>query len=277
MRFRLLLLPALFCTHFLLAQRGPASVQISTISIGQEFDFHSDVLNEDRILNVYLPQSYFGDSLKQYPVIYLLDGSMDEDFIHVSGLVQFGSFSWIKMLPESIVVGIANKDRERDFTYPTNIEKDKKDFSTSGGSARFIAFLEEEVQPLINNTFRIDTSSRSLIGQSLGGLLATEVLFEKPGLFDNYFIVSPSLWWDNGSLLNAPQPVFGGKKSIYLAVGNEEEIMVKQANALNEKLKQLNDPGMRLFFQYFEKQNHADVLHLAIYDGFEKMFRNKDK
>ena len=53
---------------------------------------------------------------------------MDEDFIHISGLVQFGSFSWIHMIPESIVVGIANADRKKRFTYPTNNKKTKKIF-----------------------------------------------------------------------------------------------------------------------------------------------------
>ena len=56
-----------------------------------------------------------------------MDGSKDEDFIHISGIVQFGSFSWINMLPESIVVGIANVDRKRDFTYPSSVEIDKKE------------------------------------------------------------------------------------------------------------------------------------------------------
>ena len=265
------------CAQPVFAQKGPSSVQIAPLSIGQELNFHSDILNEDRTLNIYLPQSYFGDSIKSYPVIFLLDGSMDEDFIHISGLVQFCSFSWINMIPESIVVGIGNVNRQRDFTYPTNVEEDKKLLRTWGSSARFISYLDEEVKPLVLNAFRTDTSSLSLIGQSLGGLLATEILFEKPDMFDNYFIVSPSLWWDNGSLLNAtPQP-FSRKKSVYIAVGNEGDIMVPKAQALHEKLLQWNNPGLRLFYQYLEDKNHGDALHLAIYDGFEKVFGKKEK
>ena len=87
---------------------------------------HSTVLGEDRTLNIYLPEGYHQDS--SYSVIYLLDGSADEDFIHVAGLVQFYNFPWVNVLPKSIVVGIANVDRRRDFTFPTAIEKDKKDF-----------------------------------------------------------------------------------------------------------------------------------------------------
>ena len=70
----------------------------------------------------------------------LLDGSKDEDFIHIAGIVQFGSFSWINMLPETIVVGIANVDRKRDFTYPSQNTLDQEEFPTSGKSAHFIQF-----------------------------------------------------------------------------------------------------------------------------------------
>ena len=83
--------------------------------IGEIVNIHSKELGENRTLNIYLPNGYHPDSLKRYPVIYLLDGSADEDFIHIAGLVQFGSFPWLNILPESIVVGIANVDRKRDF------------------------------------------------------------------------------------------------------------------------------------------------------------------
>ena len=86
----------------------------------------STILAEKRTLNIYLPEGYKNDDTTKYPVIYLLDGSADEDFIHIVGLVQFNSFEWINGVPKSIVVGIATVDRKRDFTFPTNIESDKK-------------------------------------------------------------------------------------------------------------------------------------------------------
>jgi hypothetical protein len=159
-----------------------------SFSIGEIVAYHSEILKEDRELNIYLPNSYQADSLKTYPVIYLLDGSKDEDFIHIAGLVQFGSFSWINMLPETIVVGISNIDRKRDFTYPSNNKQDNDELPTSGGSEKFINFIEQELQPYITKNYRT-AATKTLIGQSLGGLLATEILFKKPELFDNYKII----------------------------------------------------------------------------------------
>ncbi|WP_316930388.1 alpha/beta hydrolase [Formosa agariphila] len=128
-----------------------------------------------------------------YPEIYLLDESKDEDFIHTSGIVQFASFSWINMIPESIVVGIGNVDRKKDFTYPSQNKLDQKEFPTSGKSKSFIAFIQNEFQPFIDSTYST-TSTKIIIELSLGGLLATEILFKKPELFENYLIVNPSLW-----------------------------------------------------------------------------------
>jgi len=244
------------------------------LSIGEKIEFHSEILNENRILNIYLPNGYSKDSLKTYPIIYLLDGSLDEDFIHISGLVQFGSFSWINMIPESIVVGISNIDRKRDFTYPTNNEKDKIDFPTTGKSEDFINFIEKELQPVIEKNYNTD-SITTLIGQSLGGLLATEILFKKPDLFDNYIIVSPSLWWDDESLLKYTPTLYTSKKSIFIGFGKEGQIMERTAKELYDKLKLLKNENTTLNFEFFENQNHGDALHLAVYTAFEKIFKKE--
>ncbi len=91
-------------------------------------EIESSQLAEKRTLNIYLPEGYKENDTTRYPVIYLLDGSADEDFIHVVGLVQFNTFPWINRIPKSIVVGIANVDRRRDFTYPTNRRKKRSVF-----------------------------------------------------------------------------------------------------------------------------------------------------
>ena len=249
-------------------------IQKKPLVIGEKITFQSTILKEARTLNIYLPESYSKETTKKYPVIYLLDGSIDEDFIHIAGLVQFGSFSWINMIPETIVVGISNVDRKHDFTYPTTNKKDKKEFPTTGGSEQFIQFLEKEVQATINKNYRT-TNTKTLIGQSLGGLLATEILFKKPALFDNYIIVSPSLWWDDESLLDFTSIPFQQQKSIYIAVGEEGPTMKRVANELYTKLNVENKKKYTLHFQFLEAQDHGDALHLAAYGAFEAIFKPK--
>ena len=254
-----------------------AFAQTSTITreplvIGVNVEIFSEALNENRALNIYLPPSYHKDSADKFPVIYLLDGGMDEDFLHITGLAQFASFPWIQMIPESIVVGIVNVDRQRDFTFPTTNKKDKIDIPSSGQSQKFIQFLLEELQPFISEKYS-NHPSKTLIGQSLGGLLASEVLFQKPNSFTNYVIVSPSLWWDDESFLQREIHFANNSPSIFIAVGKEGEVMKRTAKVLAEKLQNSVQENDAIFFEFLEKQDHGDALHLAVYHAFEKFSR----
>ena len=246
---------------------------MNDLNIGKRIEIKSNILKENRVLNIYLPQSYETDSSKAYPVIYLLDGSKDEDFIHITGIVQFGSFSWINMIPESIVVGIANTDRKKDFTYPSNNKLDQDEFPTSGESEKFIKFLKQEALPFINEKYRT-TQTKTLIGQSLGGLVGTEILLKTPHIFDNYIIVSPSLWWDDESLLEEEIADFDSSKQIYIAVGKEGEVMERTAKKLYKKLDDLQMLESKVYFDFLEDKSHGDALHQAVYNAFE-LFSNK--
>jgi len=247
--------------------------------LGTINELQSAVLSEKRVLNIYLPDDYNEKDTIKYPVIYLLDGSADEDFIHIVGLVQFLNFPWVNILPKSIVVGIANVDRRRDYTFPTTIAKDKKDFPTTGKSENFINFLEKELQPYIERNYKT-TAIKTIIGQSLGGLLATEILFKKPHLFTNYIIISPSLWWDNESLLLYQPKVlnsnFTNPISVFIGVGKEGKIMEADTRNLESILKKGEKKNITVNFAYFTDENHASILHNAVYKAFETMKETPD-
>jgi len=241
--------------------------------MGQVDQIPSAVLGEARILNIYLPEGYDQDVAARYPVIYLLDGSATEDFVHISGIVQF--LTMIGRMPKTIIVGIANVDRKRDFTFPTTVEKDRKDFPTTGGSEKFMSFLEKELLPFIDRKYRT-SPDRTIIGQSLGGLFATEILLKKPGLFTDYIIVSPSLWWNKESLLLlAPKAVAGyeGKAvRVCISVGKEGEQMEVDAKRLSDILRVGNKKCLTSWFVYMPDENHLTILHNCVYRSLEILY-----
>ena len=255
-------------------------VLISIVSFAQKSDnalkigvidhINSVELGEIRTLNIYLPEGYQQNAAATYPVIYLLDGSENEDLIHIVGVVQF--LTMIEKMPKTIVVGIANVDRKRDFTFPTTIEKDKKDYPTTGSSAKFINFMEKELQPYIRKNYKVN-EEKTIIGQSLGGLVATEILFKKPELFSNYVIVSPSLWWDNESLLQQIQALTAKnpKAKIYIGVGSEGRQMEGDAKTLSEMLQKL--PNLKVTFEPLPQENHLTILHNSVYKALENVNR----
>jgi len=264
-----------------------ATAQVnSSKSIGDKRKFElgvidelpSTILGEVRGLNIYLPEGYNPNDTIKYPVIYLLDGGADEDFIHVVGIVQFNNFPWIDQVPKSIVVGIINVDRQRDFSFPTTIKEDKIAWPATGGSEKFIAFIEKELQPYIESSYQA-SHDRTLIGQSFGGLLATEILLKKPALFSKYIIISPSLWWNDGSLLklssviyeeNFLQPI-----SIYIGVGKEgltpgakTHVMEVDANLLAEKIGSSKSDSIQVYLDYLPEEDHATIGHQAVFNAF---------
>jgi predicted alpha/beta superfamily hydrolase len=268
----------LLFSHSLSAQNSKTKPAAKApFALGVIDKIQSVQLSESRTLNIYLPDGY-NDSAASYPVIYLLDGSANEDFVHVTGVVQF--LVMIGKMPPSIIIGIANVDRRRDFTFPTTIPEDLKDFPTTGHSDKFMLFIEKELQPYVQKNYRT-TAQKTIIGQSLGGLLAVEILLKKPELFTDYIIVSPSLWWDNESLLALAPGLLkahpGKKANVYISVGSEGKIMEGDAAKLLELLNASGDKEMKTTLVPLPAEDHLTILHNAVYKGFEVLNPPKSK
>ena len=144
--------------------------------------------------------------------------------------------------------------RYEDYSQLKKIEELKSgDIVTIKGKIELIAnrrsFRKRKVltEALINDE---TDSIKTLIGQSLGGLLATEILFKNPDLFDNYIIASPSLWWDDESLLKYSPNSYSTKKSIFIAVGKEGKVMERTAKELYDKLNLLKKENTNLYFEF---------------------------
>lgn len=249
--------------------------------------FFSAAQGRMRQLNVNVPQGHTtpeeyrknggprNDSMPTFPVVYLLDGGINEDYLHVAGLLQF--MDMVDLFAPHILSGIVNENRRYDFTHPATDPDDLKLIPQSGGSRGFIGFLKE-AQAYTDTHFSTN-GHRTLIGQSLGGLLATEVLLTDPQLFDRYIIVSPSLWWNRGSLLASAAETLRGSPGwkkprpveVYIVVGKEGEQMENDAARLAELLKAASIPGLTVDFRCMPDETHATILHNALYQTFLKI------
>src|SRR6478672_9079126 len=87
----------------------------------ETFTIQSVAVGETRNINVYTPPPYRGSS-KKFPVLYMPDGGLDEDFPHVVRTVD--SLIALHAIRPVIVVGIPNTQRRRDLTGPTRVKSD---------------------------------------------------------------------------------------------------------------------------------------------------------
>lgn len=269
-------------TAMLLFAKGAGQLCFAQpITIGATHTLHSEILHQERKLNVYTPPGYHDNDTAHYPVVYLLDGGIDEDFLHIVGLYQFSSFEWVARVKPSIIIGIVNVDRKHDYTFPTRVASEQKNFPTSGGSARFIDYLQKEVQPWVSIHYHTTTHS-TIIGESAGGLLATEILLKRPEMFRRYILVSPSLWWNDGSLMRYPTTSLSNckeRKEIYISSGKEgmapgnRHVMEVDANVIAERIRGLNNPNLHLVHDYLPDEDHATTGHQAVLNALKSLSR----
>ena len=77
---------------------GQAPVSASPLVIGDSYTIESEALGETRRINVYAPAGY-AESDARLTVLYMPDGGIYEDILHVAGLVQISSLNWTPRLP----------------------------------------------------------------------------------------------------------------------------------------------------------------------------------
>lgn len=240
----------------------PAAAQPVPITIGETHTLASKPLAQERVVNVYLPAGY-ATSGKTYPVLYLIDGGLDQDFLHITGTTALGAL-WARS-QELIVVGVATKDRRRELTGPTQDAVLLKEFPTAGGSAAFRAFIRDEVMPMVSQTYRT-SGETGVIGESLAGLFIVETFLTEPDLFDHYAAISPSLWWDDerlsksaGTLLKTPMLK---PHRLYLTIANEGREMQTGVDRLVSALTANQREGRAWCYA-----PHPDLTHATIYHG----------
>ena len=206
----------------LLAFASLHAAEPTPIQIGMSHTINSSILHEARTVTVVLPPSYAKESQRRYPMLFVIDGGVEQDLLHVAGVAQLGAM-WGRNA-EPIVVGIETRDRRRELVGPTADPELLKKYPTAGQSAAFRKFIATEVRPLIERTYRTNGKA-VVIGESLAGLFIVETYMVQPDLFDGYAAIDPSLWWDKEALSRGAAAAIGSKqsgRSLYVAMAREQ-------------------------------------------------------
>jgi predicted alpha/beta superfamily hydrolase len=250
---------------------GPAD-GVAPLVIGETFTIASSTLGEVRRINVYAPPGHGGPDGAPLPVLYMPDGGMAEDFLHVAGLVQV-SVGNGTMRP-FLLVGIENTERRRDLTGPTGNAEDRKIAPRVGGSAAFRTFIRTELMPRVKSRYRT-TDETAIVGESLAGLFVVETLLLEPELFDTYIAIDPSLWWDDAALVDSASVRLRARpaasRTLYLANSDEPRI-AELTQRLADVLKQGDFPGLAWHHESLPEEQHGTIYHPAALRAFRALF-----
>lgn len=250
----------------------PAPVVPSPLVIGDTFTLDSAALGETRRVNVYAPPGYAESPDQRLPVLYMPDGGLAEDFLHIAGLVEIGAINGT-MRP-FLLVGIENTQRRRDLTGPTTDERDLAIAPKVGGSAAYRAFLRDELMPRIDATY-LTTGETAIGGESLAGLFVVESCLLEPGLFDTCIAIDPSLWRNHASLVEGAEARLrelpGLQGTLFLASSDEPEIAADTAR-LAGILATSAPAGLKWSYAPLPAETHGTIYHPAALRAFREVF-----
>ncbi|QHT65174.1 alpha/beta hydrolase [Rhodocytophaga rosea] len=238
---------------------------------------HSRVLNQDRQVYIHVPKLDSLDINKPLPVLYLLDG---ENHFHIlSAYIEYLRH-W-QVIPPMIVVGIVSMDRIKDLT-PTNslINFDGKvdaRYKTSGGNEPFFNFIQQELMPYIETTYKT-SPFKIFAGHSFGGLTTIHCMLLRSHMFDAYIAISPSLWFGNKYVLRLAErklPTLSMRdKKVFYSVGNEEGTFGDDLSKFDKLFKDAGLKTVEHKFKHYPLEDHMSEPIPAYYDALRFVYKD---
>jgi predicted alpha/beta superfamily hydrolase len=175
-----------------------------------------------RDVDIYLPSAY-NTRRDRYPVVYMHDGqNLSDPATAFAGTWELEPTldRLAKRGIEPIVVGVYNAGAERLAEYSPFPDR-----RHGGGDAdQYLAFLAQSLKPRIDRTFRTlpERDATAIVGSSMAGLVSLYAYFRYPSIFGRAGVMSPSIWFGQGSILDFISEARTPPGRLYLDVGTQE-------------------------------------------------------
>jgi predicted alpha/beta superfamily hydrolase len=256
---------------FLIVLSTRAGAQDGTVKLWTPDVLHSNKLNQDRSILVSTPAGY-DNGTDRFPVLVILDADDRPQF--QLAIANVGFLASRGTIPRMLVVGVTNgPDRTHDLTPPAT-GSDAKNFPTAGGATAFADFLVDEVLPLVRSKYRT-LPATILAGHSFGGLVALEVATKRPGAFTGVIAMSPSLWWNDSSLVGSyydalaksPKP-----ERLFVSSGGLEGDIDRPTTRLALRLDSLKSSTLAFGHRRYPEDTHGLTPAPSLVDGLRFVF-----
>lgn len=218
-----------------------------------------------------------------YPALYLLDGNAALASLREPWLQQLdaGRPPLLVMIGYDTELRFDVVSRAYDYTPAAQPGGEMRDEQgrAAGGSQAFRQLIEQRIKPLVERRFPVDRTRQGLWGHSYGGLFVLDSLFAAPASFQHYYPASPSLWWQNGLLLELEKqlPADAQAQVVIMRGGAEgrrhrgrdgkasQARASVPANALPQLVERLDQlPGLQVRYQEIPDLEHGPMLPASL-------------
>lgn len=247
---------------------------------------------------VDLPASYDASD-KPLPVVFVTDPNFA---FAITRNVRNFTGQRGRNIEDFILVGLVHDpdvtpadSRARDYTptVPTPSASAPSSYSAAayGEAEAYREYVETKVFPLIASTYRADMRRKTFIGHSYGSLFGLHAMFARPGMFENYVLGSPSLWFDGEAMGRVEQAYAARHRdlpvNIVMVAGSYEQPgpsqrhyrtidLVGGMRRFEERLKSRGYAGLAITSEVAEGEDHFTVFHDVATRGLISLLPGED-
>ncbi|WP_339658699.1 alpha/beta hydrolase-fold protein [uncultured Polaribacter sp.] len=202
-------------------------------------NLESTFLNTTRSINIYIPEGYVKDSIKNYPLTVVLD----EDYMFDLYVGNAVLFSKKDKAPKQIVVGVSMKDSKgEDISYNIN------NGQLTSSAQNFYTFIRDEVIFYMESTYRTSPFI-TLVGQGYSANLITHFLQEDTAFINSFICINPSFSdFIGGELQSYNLSKFGREdNTFYFYTNNSTSFSTDKQTQIDQVQKGLAGLGLKNF------------------------------
>ncbi len=215
---------------------GPQPPLAVTLASTDYFELDSAHVGDRFAIWVTKPVDYDRDASTRFPAIYVTDGNTSaamlapyaahtafdligafQPYVQVTvGYAPDKAADWLTLrnrdlvpadepAPPSMIAAVAADAETAGWTQAEHDEYIRS--IHEGRAAQFLAFLEEELRPVIDERYRIDPASSGHFGYSYGGLFCLFALMRRSPMFRRYGAGSPGVLHADSQIFRLEQAI----------------------------------------------------------------------
>jgi predicted alpha/beta superfamily hydrolase len=240
----------------------PRAASVAAPSRFETFGLALPTLGVDRTVRVYLPPGYANCEDCRYPVVYFMDGQNVFDAA-TSYVGEWGADEVLDALFEkhdlaaiAVAIDHGGEARMQELSVWENPQ-----FAPAKGEA-FLADLIAAVKPAVDARYRTlpAAASTTIVGSSMGGLMAHAALMRHPEVFSRAVVFSPSYWFSPAIADETGHTPLKAGQRVYIYMGAAEgDNMMADAQAMSEHWNANRPEGAELQFVSADNAEHNET------------------